>query len=491
MIEDIIGTYLVQQQVPTDKYPATSPPDSISLCIIETRKTFWLPLVINNALIEFPGCRLHVIAPADVHIWLGDKFPAVRPVIMPPHQGSRNTFNATLYNPDFWDIFSTPYVLLFQCDTCFVPGAASKLPTLPSDIVYWGAACGQLQPDTFVINGGLSLRHVQTFRRLCTTLTEDQLKRDEDVVFTQLLREQGARLPTIEQCMNFAVESFGNPSRVIGIHGSDKYYCPQPLIASMFMRPNRPIIDCVMYNGEPILEKRLHLLENVVDRFIVVESRLAHSGTPKELEFYRHLPDGHPKITYVVVESYPSVPDDFGKQYPWVTKASKEAWWRESVQRDEAAKHVPTNEQALVVVSDVDELPNPYTLVELSKTDLPRPVHLKQVFLLYSAKWVKFGEHWNRAYVCDSRALPQSFTAERCASGTDVPTVDHGGWHCSSFFDVETHIRKVQHFAHREFKDEIDADTITERILTGKDPFGRGPAFDATESHQHLWIDYV
>lgn len=496
MIEDTIGTYLTAPAPPhKDASVSSVPALPISLCIIETRLTFWLPKVLQNALDAFPQCTIFVVAPANVLTWLTNTFPSVqsvRGIAIPPQIGSRNTFNAVMYNPEFWTHFSTPYVLMFQCDTCFVRGASTRLSSfMPFKHVYYGAVCGSLQANSFIINGGLSLRHVETFQKVLKTATETDMKEDEDIMFTRALRTQGYSLPTIGECMDFAVESLGNPSRAIGIHGSDKYYAPPSLIAAMFGQASVPIFDCVMYNGEPIFRKRLSLLENIVEQFIVVESRLSHSGVVKELEYPLKFPNGHPKVTYIVVDTFPAVPESFRAGS---ALEIREAWWRERYQRDYARLHVP-DVDGLVLVNDVDELPDPSSLLAVSATagcHMMKPRHLLQEFLIYTPNWVKNDEVWLKAYICGTRSMPQSMTDQRCRGPGVSPLITEGGWHCSFFFDdIEEHIRKVKHFAHREFKSHIDREVIRDRIERGQDPFDRGDAFNGTATTRHHWLEYV
>ena len=46
------------------------------------------------------------------------------------------------------------------------------------------------------------------------------------------------------------------------------------------------IYDTFMYNGEEdILDIRLHTLDSIVDKFIILESTKSHSLLPRELEF--------------------------------------------------------------------------------------------------------------------------------------------------------------------------------------------------------------
>ena len=46
------------------------------------------------------------------------------------------------------------------------------------------------------------------------------------------------------------------------------------------------IIDCTTYYSEDLmLDVRLNILNEYVDKFIVVESKFSHSGKPKPLNF--------------------------------------------------------------------------------------------------------------------------------------------------------------------------------------------------------------
>jgi beta-1,4-mannosyl-glycoprotein beta-1,4-N-acetylglucosaminyltransferase len=481
-----VGSYLC-----SPRPVSIGPSKKQSLCIAETRQCFWLPKVIANAKEQFPGWPVYVCAPLHVLQWLAVDFPDIVPVVM---QGAhtRDTFNQLMYSDVFWALFDTEYVLMLQCDVVLFDHAHSHQVFQNPVHAFYGAACGRLEDNQFVINGGLSLRSVEAFSRAVCMLTDEQKKKgDEDVVFTEYFRRKGESLPTLTECMQFAIESFGNPRTAIGMHGTDKGYCHPAVITAALGSSPRQIVDCVMYDGEPILTKRLALLERVVDTFIVVESTMSHSGEPKELQFPKHFPNGHPKVQHVVVDSFPEMPPDFGSEYPWVIEASRESWWKEKYQRDMARGHVPsTSARTMVIVSDVDEIPNPDVLIRLAKsTEIDdEPVHLHMPFLLYSPDWMRPQETWTRAFVCSVKTMPESFTDQRCKSNERV--TGHAGWHCSSFFDVDTHIRKVKHFAHREHGKETDASVVTDRMQHGKDPYGR-PGMDATKTDVFAFLKYV
>lgn len=499
-----VGEYLTSSfSTDSSEDSAKASKSTKALCIIETRTSFWLPRVIRNAVATFPGWPVVVLAPVHVLRWVVHQCPEapIRPVVLDAMIHSREMFNETMFSKQFWSMLGEEgmgfeYVLMFQCDTAFAPGAKDHPVFQNPRYAMYGAVCGPLDPDRFVINGGLSFRSVKAFRDACDVVvrgTKDYgTKEDEDVVFTRHFRSLG-HTPPMDVCLSFAIESVGNPSMAIGLHGTDKGFCPPPLVVSTLgIRPPVRVIDCIMYDGEPILRHRLHLLERVIDMCVVVESSVTHAGDPKDLQFPKHFPNGHPKVTYVTVDEYPPVPENFGDNMPWVQPSSKEAWWREMYQRDYAAQFVPTDEPGLVMVTDVDELPNPdaiNTLYHHCWEDLQdSPIHMHMASLVYAPQWHRPRDTWTRPYVCSAQHMPTSFTHQRIAYGAEA--IPQSGWHCSSFFDVDGVIRKAQHFAHREFRDQIDPDVIRTRLENGRDPYGR-EGMDAQHTDRYMFLSYM
>ena len=46
------------------------------------------------------------------------------------------------------------------------------------------------------------------------------------------------------------------------------------------------VIDCFIYFDEDLLlDLRLNLLDSIVDKFVIVESKITHSGKKKDLQF--------------------------------------------------------------------------------------------------------------------------------------------------------------------------------------------------------------
>ena len=67
------------------------------------------------------------------------------------------------------------------------------------------------------------------------------------------------------------------------------------------------IYDCFMFFDETMLaEIRLNILNNYVDKFIITESKYAHNGDNKKLNFDINLfSDFKKKIEYIVIDEQP------------------------------------------------------------------------------------------------------------------------------------------------------------------------------------------
>lgn len=191
-----------------------------ALAIVETRATYWLPRVIANAVAHHPDWNLYVFGTAEVLDLVartcGDGFRGVRLTGPLDVHG----YSQLLMSDVFWNFLSeAEHVLIFQTDCVFVRRVRPE--HLQHDMI--GAVCGQL--DDFTMNGGLSLRRVGTMRAIVATLTDAERCEPEDTVFTRRLKAlESARLPTMKECNEFAMETFGDPSKVVGIHGTDKDY---------------------------------------------------------------------------------------------------------------------------------------------------------------------------------------------------------------------------------------------------------------------------
>lgn len=127
------------------------------------------------------------------------------------------------------------------------------------------------------------------------------------------------------------------------------------------------IVDAFLfYNEVELLEYRLDVLWDVVDMFVITEATLTFTGRPKPMYFDKERYAKYlSKIVHVVVEDVP--------------RDAPSAWTREAFQRDSIARGFQGLERDdVILLSDVDEIPNPEVLARIRTTGLDRALSLRQ-----------------------------------------------------------------------------------------------------------------
>ena len=134
------------------------------------------------------------------------------------------------------------------------------------------------------------------------------------------------------------------------------------------------------FDEEIVLDARLNYLNQHVDYFIIIESCFTHRGDRRELNFYiNKYKKFKDKIIYKVYDKIPNEIDNVFENDDETTKSIKyimNALYRENGQRNFIIEGIKeANNEDLILVSDVDEIPN------LSNIDL-KTVNEKNTLLL-------------------------------------------------------------------------------------------------------------
>jgi len=201
------------------------------------------------------------------------------------------------------------------------------------------------------------------------------------------------------------------------------------------------LVDSFMfYNELDVLELRLTVLDKYVDRFILVEAEVNHSGGPKELFFQKNKQRYEKwlhKITHIIVTAEESPKD-------------KDPWSREKYQRHCILRGIQ-DDDSIVMISDVDEIPD-LSKIKLSPYET-RAVHMWM--FEYSFDYVFTGEPWFGTVITHVKELkthgPNYFRDNRWK----FPVIQYAGWHLSSFGDGSRVALKVNTFAHAFDSHEI------------------------------------
>lgn len=211
-----------------------------ALLIVETRPSFFLPHVIATAVRTHPGWALYVAGTPAVHEFLrshcANYEDVTRITLDSPPRMTTAQYSHLLLSRRLWDLIREEHVLVFQSDCVLVRRCPDRM--LAYDFV--GAVCGTVDPDTFVMNGGLSVRRRSAMVRAIDLLARrlellHLSDKPEDVAFCEIMRAHPSDfcLPSMRECMEFAIESVGDPRTAVGMHGTDKYYAPPELVTEL------------------------------------------------------------------------------------------------------------------------------------------------------------------------------------------------------------------------------------------------------------------
>lgn len=252
------------------------------------------------------------------------------------------------------------------------------------------------------------------------------------------------------------------------------------------------MIDLTLYNGEAdLLRLRVDTLAGRVALHGVVEGLQTFSGRSKLPTLLRdaRLAPLLPRLAYHIP--------------PPIDTPS--AWQREAAQRNALAWHLAdAPDDALVLVGDVDEIPDPAAL-PAGPGDLPAtewgPVGaFEQSHRAYDPGNVR-AEPW-RGTVCTTVAVARRLSVEGVRRLRLAVPVIGGGWHLTHMGGLDRLRAKIVAFSHQEYNTPDVLAALPARLAAGADPFGRDevyrydpeaslpPPLDANpDAYPSLWRD--
>jgi beta-1,4-mannosyl-glycoprotein beta-1,4-N-acetylglucosaminyltransferase len=197
-----------------------------------------------------------------------------------------------------------------------------------------------------------------------------------------------------------------------------------------------------------MLEYRLATLADVVDYFILVEAPQTFMGKDKEL-YYLNNKDRfskyNDKIIHVVVDlPYKSHEINIDKDDQW----KNENFQRTCIIR--GFSRIDLNNDDILLVSDLDEIPDPITLKSVRNGDIPISIQkLEQDFYYYNLHSL-FQHKWTLAKILSFGTFEDLGLPVNDLRMYDCPSIERGGWHLSYFGDKHFIQNKLQNFAHAE-----------------------------------------
>ena len=190
------------------------------------------------------------------------------------------------------------------------------------------------------------------------------------------------------------------------------------------------------YNELDLLEMRLEMYGDLVDKFIIVDADVSFAGEPHEpmhperMDRFNKWKD---KIEYYVVKDYPNDIElmDIARNNSNV--GAGEHYWVREFYIKESVRKILTDlkDDDIIFISDVDEFWNPKKFKELTDftdNDLIRPT--QQACYYYVNNFCSEERGWTGTTVCKYKMIKDGLINDiRTRSKTTYKEIADGGWH--------------------------------------------------------------
>jgi beta-1,4-mannosyl-glycoprotein beta-1,4-N-acetylglucosaminyltransferase len=257
------------------------------------------------------------------------------------------------------------------------------------------------------------------------------------------------------------------------------------------------IYDCFTYfNEDQLLKLRLETLWDSVDYFVICEATKTHTGKKKDINFkIENFEKYKKKIRYLLIESYP-----FETNNPWIY---------ENYQRNYLMNGLyDANDYDWIIVSDLDEIPNPASIIGFNPGKFICASFHQHVFIYYLNNRVMRDLQpfiWKLPKITTYSSLRHTFKCpeevrnyrgrgffrgiKKFLIKQKTQVLPNGGWHFTWMGGVDRILLKMNSMAHQELNkpENRNRELIEKKIRSGGDILGENVAGAAA---QLINIDY-
>ena len=147
-----------------------------------------------------------------------------------------------------------------------------------------------------------------------------------------------------------------------------------------------------------------------------------------------------------------------------------------------------------IIISDVDEIPDPNTLDKIVKGDIIVDINILGMDLYYYNLNTRFTSTWTLCKIISYKKYTELNINCNDIRNYQCSTILNGGWHLSYFGDKYFIQNKIQNFSHQELNicEFTDLAKIEKRIQNKIDLYDRryNIEFIKIEDNTYLPIDY-
>ena len=240
------------------------------------------------------------------------------------------------------------------------------------------------------------------------------------------------------------------------------------------------IYDCITFFDENLLvNSRFEILKDVVDYFVICESKYDHKGNKKKINFQLYNEKLKDKVRHIIIEeNFPN---------------SEDGWKCESYQREKIYEGISDSlENDYIMYSDSDEIPNP-NIIKNINLKKKYGIFLQQFFIYKINIFNKYESPWEGTRICKRKNLKSiNFLRKKILSKNikksfwkfniekSIEIYEDGGWHFNNMYDVSTISKKLKVSPHKEFSGDqfSNINTIEEKINNLNDLYDRGHKYE-------------
>ena len=240
------------------------------------------------------------------------------------------------------------------------------------------------------------------------------------------------------------------------------------------------IYDCItFFDNNFMFDLRYNILKDVVDYFVICESKYDHRGKEKEINFKLLNDYNEKKIKYFLLDK------------PFLKNNS--IWQNQATQREFMLQSLNfLDPDDFVFFSDPDEIPKPEILKNFS-LNKKYGIFLQQCFNFKFNLFNKYESPWEGTRVCKKKNLKSidfmrqkvrsknlNYSFFRFDKEKNIQVYDNAGWHFNNILSPNEISLKLRTFAHSEFSGEkfSSVEKIAEKIDQKKDLFDRGHTYE-------------
>ena len=238
------------------------------------------------------------------------------------------------------------------------------------------------------------------------------------------------------------------------------------------------------FDEDLVLDLRLNILNNYVDKFVLAEATKDHTGKDKKLNFdFNNFPKFKNKIEYIIVDDLPVNVSSFKKN--WQVHHIRDQHQRNALSRG----YNNLSDEDLIMISDIDEIPDPKKINNFELKNkygcfMQKNFQSKINLLNISDKY------WMGTKIIQKKNLktPQWLRNIKTSKPPfwkfykprQPQLIYDGGWHFSFLKNPKGISKKIKSYSHSEYnKPEFtDENKIEERIKKRMDIFDRNYKYE-------------